>query len=69
MIMDKAGQRWLIQLMEHVTKLSLAATAAREALTIGFPQRADQRVAVLAADLAAPVAMPGIDCHYELVSC
>jgi hypothetical protein len=52
--------------MEHVTKLFLVATGPREAFTIGSSERADKRVAVLAADLAGFVAMSGVDCHSEL---
>src|SRR5262249_24227667 len=42
--MDKTGQGWLVQLMEHVTKLPLVATDPRDVLTIGFSERADQRI-------------------------
>jgi hypothetical protein len=66
-IMDKAGEGWLVQFMEYVTKLPLVVTAPSEALTIGFSERTDQRVVVLATDLAALVAVSGIKGH-SLVS-
>src|SRR5262245_17390684 len=64
--MDKAGQGWLVQLMEHVTKLPLVATGPREVLTISFSERADQRVAVLPADFATLVAVSSVNSHSEL---
>jgi hypothetical protein len=62
-IVDKAGQGWLVEFIEHVTKLLLVAASFREALTIGFSERADQGIAALAADLAVLVAVSGIKCH------
>jgi hypothetical protein len=49
--------------MEHLTKLLLVAIASREALTIGFSERADQCVAVPAANLPAFIAVSAIECH------
>ena len=69
MIMDKADQGWLVQFMEHVTKLLFVATGPRKVLAICFSKRADQRVAALAADLAALVAVAGINSHSELQAC
>src|SRR5215472_10160864 len=63
-IVDKTGQGWLVQFFEHVAKLLLVAMAAREALTVGFPERTDQGPAVLAANLAALAAASRINCHF-----
>jgi hypothetical protein len=63
--MDKSGQGWLVQLMEHVTKLPLVATGPREVLTISFSERADQRVAVFAADFATLVAVSSVNSHSD----
>jgi hypothetical protein len=67
-IIDKAGNGWLVQFMKHVAKLLLVATASREALTIGFSERTDQRVPVLATDLAAFVVVSGVKGHLSVIS-
>src|SRR5262249_26608764 len=54
-----------VQLMEHVTKLPLVATDPREVLTIGFSERADQRIAVFAADFASLVAVSSVNSHSD----
>jgi hypothetical protein len=50
--------------MKHVAKFLLVAKAPREAFTIGFSERADQRVAVLTTDLSAHVVLSRIKGHF-----
>jgi hypothetical protein len=56
-------QRRSVQFGKHIAKLGVIRTAPGEAGTIGFAQCAYARVAVLTADLAVLVPVPGRKCR------
>jgi hypothetical protein len=51
-------ERWLVQSMEHVAQLLVITTSLCESRTIVLAQDADERAAVLAADVAILVSVP-----------
>lgn len=49
-VVQKLAERRLVHLVHHVAKLLVIAAALGEVVAIAFPERADRRIAVLAAD-------------------
>ncbi len=70
-IVDKTGQRWLIEIMQHVSQFFVARSPRSESGSIGLPQRGYQRIAVLLANFAVLVSMTAVDarllCHDGLL--
>jgi hypothetical protein len=61
------GERRLIEIMQHVSQFFVARPPGSESGSIGLPQRAYERVAMLLADFAVLVSMTAVDtrllCH------
>jgi hypothetical protein len=61
------GERWLVEIVQHVSQFLVARSPGSESGPIGLPQRGYERIAVLLADFAVLVSMTGVEagllCH------
>src|ERR1700746_915797 len=62
MVTDQLAQRWLVLLIQDIAELVRVGAAKGEIRAVGLAQGADQRVHMLAADLAILIAM-SLDSH------
>jgi hypothetical protein len=66
-VVDQMGERWLVEIVQHVSQFLVARSPGSESGPIGLPQRGYERIAVLLADFAVLVSMTGVEagllCH------
>jgi hypothetical protein len=66
-IVDQMGERWLVEIMQHVSQFFVARSSRSESGSIRLAQRRYERIAVLLADFAILVSMTAVEarllCH------
>jgi hypothetical protein len=58
---DKAGERRLVQIVQHISQFLVARPPESESGSVGLSQRGYERVAVFLADLAILVSMAAVE--------